>query len=74
MQSGNKIWPVYVVLENKFLHQKLYKKSGLETSFRPFLILCKNDSEDVNMLIWTYFDSFAITYRTYVVCFKNLRK
>ena len=38
MQSGNEIWPVYAILQNNFFMKKLYKKRGLETSFRPFLI------------------------------------
>ena len=38
MQSGNEIWPVYAILQNIVFAKKLYKKCGLETSFRPFLI------------------------------------
>ena len=29
-QSGNEIWPVYVILENKNFIKTLYKKSGLK--------------------------------------------
>ena len=36
--TGNEIWPVYVILQNKFLIKKFYEKCGLETSSRPFLI------------------------------------
>ena len=35
-------------------------------------ILCKNDSKEVSMLIWTDFEIFAITYPIYVAYFKNL--
>ena len=49
-----------------FFIEKLYENCGLETSSRPFLIfkgfLCKKDSVEVSMLIWTNFDRFAITY------------
>ena len=49
-----------------FFIKKFYEKCGLETSSRPFFnfqeILCKKYSVEVSMLIWTYFDRFAITY------------
>ena len=35
-------------------------------------ILCKKESEEVCMLIWTNFDSSAITYLMQVVHFKNV--
>ena len=61
-----KIWPVYIKLQNKFFLSKSYMKNvawklapGL---FDFHIILCKKDSEEVSMLIWTNFDSFAITY------------
>ena len=38
MQSGNEIWPVYVILQNNFFIKKFYEKCGLETSSRSFLI------------------------------------
>ena len=45
---------------------RFYGKCGLETRSRPFLIfkeiLCKKESEEASMLIWTNFNSFAITY------------
>ena len=41
-QSGNKIWPVYVILQNNFFYKKLYEKCGLETSPRPFLIFTES--------------------------------
>ena len=45
----------------------LYEKCGLETSSRLFLIFkesSKKEIEEVCMLIWTNFDSFAIKYLT----------
>ena len=48
--------------------KKLYQRYGMETSSRPFLIFkessVKKESEDISVLIWTKFDSFAITYLT----------
>ena len=38
--------------------EKFYEKCGLETSPRPL----KNDSKEVSLLVWTDFESFAITY------------
>ena len=64
MQSGNEICPVYVILQNNFFIKKFFKKCGLETSPRPFLIFkksCEKDSVKVSMLIWSNFDKFAIT-------------
>ena len=49
--------------KRKIFIQKLCEKYGLETSSRPFLIF-KESSLKSNlrcMLIWTNFDSFAIT-------------
>ena len=34
-------------------------------------ILCKKESEEVCMVIWTIFDSFAIPYLIKTACFKN---
>ena len=34
-------------------------------------ILCKKEFEEVNMVIWTNFDSFTITYLIRVDCFRN---
>ena len=34
-------------------------------------ILCKTESEEVSVLIWTNFDSFTNTYLIKVACFKN---
>ena len=43
--------------------------------FQPLLnfkrILCKIESEEVYVLVWTNFDSFTNTVLTYVACFKN---
>ena len=51
------------------------KNVACEYIFRPFFnfhgIICKKESEEVNVLIWTNFDSFANTYLMYVACFKN---
>ena len=33
--------------------------------------LCKKESEEVSVLIWSNFDSFANKYLIKVVCFKN---
>ena len=35
---GNQIWPVYVIVQNKFFIKKFYEKWSLETSSRLFLI------------------------------------
>ena len=67
-----KIWPVYVTLQNN-LYQKKYMKnvawtlvSGL---FNFQRIYCKKESVEARMLIWTNFDSFAITCLIKVDCF-----
>ena len=62
----------FVILQNKIFYQKFCEKCGLETSLnlvessRNFFnfqrILCKKESEEVSILIWTNFDSFAIIY------------
>ena len=36
----------------------------VQTLFNFQRVLCKKESEDVSMLIWTNFDSFAIEYIT----------
>ena len=38
-QSGKEIWPVYVILQNKFFFKKYYEKLGPETSSWPFSII-----------------------------------
>ena len=60
-QSGNEIWPVYVTLQDNFFYHKIIWKlvSGLFNCQRN---LCKKESDEASMLIWTNFDSFAITY------------
>ena len=40
MQSVNEIWLVYVILQKKKFHEKIYKNCGLKTSSRPFCV-CK---------------------------------
>ena len=50
-----------------FFIKSLYEKCVLEASSRPFLInfqriFCKKESEEVCVLIWTDFDSFANLY------------
>ena len=50
------------------------KKCRVETSSRPFLIFKLSSdkrNEEVCMLIWTNFYSFAVTYLIQVVYFKN---
>ena len=58
-----------------FLSKTFYEKYGLKTSYRPFFnfqrILCKNDSEEVCVLIWTNFDSFANLYLIQVASFNS---
>ena len=56
----------------KLFIKKLCEKWGLETSFQAIFnfkrILCKMDSEEVSMRIWTNFDRLAITY---LICKKS---
>ena len=62
---GNQIWPVYVIVQNKFFIKKFQEKLGLETSSGLFLIFkksSKKDSKEGSMLIWTNVDSFGRTY------------
>ena len=67
-QSGNEIWPVYVILQNENFYQKSLLKMCLANYFQALFnfqrILCKKDPVEVSMLIWTKFDGFAITYLT----------
>ena len=60
---------MHIILQNKFFIKMIFEKCGLEASSRPFLIFKesshKEDSVDISMLIWTNFDSFAITYLIY---------
>ena len=48
----------------KFFIKKYYEKCGLKTSSRYNFqrILCKKESEEVSVLIWTNFGSFAKKY------------
>ena len=51
------IWEVNTVwLQKKKFYQKFYEKYGLER------ILYKKEFEEVSMMFWTNFDSFAIAY------------
>ena len=55
--------------------KKFYEKCDLKTSSKPFnfqRILCKKESEEACMLIWTNFNNFAIPHIILVACFKNL--
>ena len=54
------IWPIYVMLQNKFFYLKSLRRNY--ESKRIQRILCRKDSVEVSMLIWTNFDRFAITY------------
>ena len=60
----NETWQVDV-LKNIFFIRKLYEDMAWKLVPGPFYfqqILCKTDSEEVSMLMWTNFDGFAITY------------
>ena len=63
-KSGNKIWPIYIILQEKNLYQK--NKCGPETSSTTFFIfqriLFEKESEEICMMILTNFDNFAIAY------------
>ena len=65
-QSGNEIWPAYVTFQNEIFYQKILRKVWPGSSFHALSnfqrILCKKEFEEASMLIWTNFDSFAITY------------
>ena len=67
-QSGNEIWPVYVILQNENFYQKSLLKMCLANYFQALFnfqrILSKKDPVEVIMMIWTKFDGFAITYLT----------
>ena len=56
----------FIYYRRKFFIKKLYEKCGLETSSRPFFISkespVKKESEEVSVLMWTNFDSFANTF------------
>ena len=43
----------------------------LQALFNFQRILCKKESEEACKLIWTNFDSFAVTYLMQIACFKN---
>ena len=66
--SGNEIWSEYVTLQSKIFYQKILRKIWPENQFQALFnfqrILYKRESEGASMLIWTNFDSFAITYLT----------
>ena len=40
----------------------MWPRNQLQALFNLQRILCKKDSVEVSMLIWTNFDRFAITY------------
>ena len=57
-----------------FSSQNSIKKCRLETRPKPFLIFkesSKKQSQEVCVLIWTNFDSFANTYLILLTCFKS---
>ena len=74
-QPGNKIWPVYVTLQNNVFYHRILWKMWAGNQFQALFIvqriLCKKEPEEANMRIQTNFDSFAITYLIQVDCFKN---
>ena len=43
-------------------HMKMWPGNLFQTLFNFQGILCKKESEEVSVLIWTNFDSFANTY------------
>ena len=49
MQSGNEIWSVYGILQNSFFIKKLWKRYGLKTSSRPFIIYKESS---VKKILW----------------------
>ena len=57
------------ITKENFLAKNSIEKCGLETSSSAFLILkeslVKKESEGASMLIWTNFNSFAITYNPF---------
>ena len=65
-QSGNEIWPVYAILQNKNFYQKnlgqIQPRNQFQTLFNFQRILDKGKSEEVCLLIWTNFDSLAAAY------------
>ena len=65
----------FVILQNNFFYQKNEQKMWPGNKFQVLFnfqrILCKKDSVEVSMLIWTNSDSFAMTYLIWVACFKN---
>ena len=63
-KSGNKICRVYVILQKRSFFRKVLWKMC-----RLVVIIRKKESEEVSVLIWTSFDSFANTYLTWVVYF-----
>ena len=53
-------------ITKQYFYKKFYKKMAWKLLPQPFLnfqrSLCKKESGEANMLIWTNFDSFAIKY------------
>ena len=49
----------------------MWPKNQFQALFNFQRILCKKESEEVSVLIWTNFDSFATKYLIKVVCFKS---
>ena len=62
---GNEIGPAYVILQKKTFYQKIILKKRPGNEFQVIFdfkrVLCKKESEEVCMLIWKNFDSFAGT-------------
>ena len=52
---------------------EIIRKGDLETQtlFNFRRILCKKESEEVRIVIWTNFDGFTLTCLIQVACFKN---
>ena len=71
--SGDDIWPVYVILQNKIFDEKsifikkFHEKCGAETNSRTFFNFQESSvnhhqRRPVCVLIWTNFDSFTNIY------------
>ena len=65
-QPCTEIWPVYIITQDNFFYHKILWKMWSGNKFQALFsfqrILCKKESEEASMLIWTNFDSFAIAY------------
>ena len=76
-QSGNEIWSVHAILQNKLFYQKTLSKLWPGNQFLVLFnfqrILSKKDSPKITMLIWTNFDSFAFFFSIWVFFHEHSR-